>query len=72
MKNFTHFFKDLIIAPLLQGLEYGMDDHGNVDLFPAGEENYVFTKAPISSVGTTQFNTQWILSQLQESKAAVE
>ena len=41
--NFTHFFKDFLIAQLLQGLEYGMDDHGIVALFPVGKENDVST-----------------------------
>jgi hypothetical protein len=70
--NWTHFFKSLLIAQLLQGLDYGMDDHGNVALFPVGEENYVLTKAPISSVAATQLNMRWIWSQLQGRKAAGE
>jgi len=49
-----------------------MDDHGIVALFPVGEENYIFTKAPVSSVATTQLNAQWIWSQLQVRKAAGE
>jgi hypothetical protein len=70
--NFTHFFKGLLIAQLLQGLEYGMDDRGIVALFSVGEENYVFTKAPISSVAATRLKTQWMWSQLQGRKAAGE
>jgi hypothetical protein len=44
----------------------------NLNLIPGREENYVFNKAPISSVAATQRNTQWIWSQLQGRKAAVD